>query len=138
MLLLSIPQIPISIPHINLYFSSQHYRYQPPKVRPPKIQPVTKQNEPSAVDVVDEEEEEEEEYDEWSTPDGQPWCPFCTMIFRNRMALDKHKFSRQHEIAIGGYVEPVKEPEKIEVYEEGTYINAIHLLLICSGAYITS
>jgi hypothetical protein len=40
------------------------------------------------------------------------------------MALDKHKFSRQHEIATGGYVEPVKEPEKIEVYEEGIYINA--------------
>ena len=71
------------------------------------------------ADDEEEEEEEEEEYDEWTTPDGQPWCPFCTMIFRNRMALDKHKFSRQHEIATGAYVGPVKEPEKIEVYEEG-------------------
>ena len=110
-------------PFTNFYHPPyQHYRYFPPKVRIQKTQPSTSsQNETESSIVVEEEEDDED--DMWSTPTGQPWCPFCTMIFRNRLALEKHKFSRQHEVATGAHVEPAKEPEKIEVYEEGDYMN---------------
>ena len=65
---------------------------------------LTKQTEESAgeKDLEGDDDDGHTEVDMWATPDGQPWCPNCHLIFRSKVLLERHKYSRMHETNLSG------------------------------------
>jgi hypothetical protein len=81
-----------------------HIKVRPEKAEEhrPRVRRRRRATKEAAGDQTPEGDEAHAEVDIWVTPDGQPWCPHCLMLFRNKPSLEKHKYSRLHEIAVHG------------------------------------